>query len=96
MMQVHFLHWHVQETVVILDERNFLHQLCLQCDMMVPWCTLNGRHPVTTHCARGVKRKMQRLAEAEFRESTERSFDAYGHLLEIVTVFKYLVQVMTA
>ena len=34
--------------------------------------------------------------EEELKESTERAFDAYGAPLEILTVFKYLVQVMTA
>ena len=36
------------------------------------------------------------MAEAELRESTERSFEAYGKLLENVLAFKYLGRVITA
>ena len=37
-----------------------------------------------------------RLAEEELQESSERSFQAYGPLLENVTAFKYLGRVMVA
>ena len=47
------------------------------------------------HSAPG-ERKRRRLAEKEFRESTERAFEAYGAHLENVTSFKYMGQVMTA
>ena len=39
---------------------------------------------------------MRLLAEEELRESTERAFEAYSALLENVTAFKYLGQVMKA
>ena len=64
--------------------------------MLVPWRTLNGRHPSTAQCARGTERKRQRLAEEEFRENTEKAFEAYGAPLENVTVFKYMGLVITA
>ena len=35
-MQVHFLYWHVLDTVVILEEGNLPHPQCAQCDMLVP------------------------------------------------------------
>ena len=62
---------------------------------MVPWRTLNERHPTTAQYARGAERKRRRLAEEEFRESMERVFEAYGTPLENMTAFRYLVQVMT-
>ena len=64
--------------------------------MLVPWRTLNGRHPSTAQCARGTEWKRQRLAEEEFRENTEKAFEAYGAPLENVTVFKYMGLVITA
>ena len=64
--------------------------------MLVPWRTLNERHPATAQYARGGKRKTRRLAEEELRESTERAFETYGAPLENVTAFKYLGRVMTA
>ena len=45
--------------------------------MLVPCRDLNGRHPATAQCFRGVERKRWRLAEAETRESAERAFEAY-------------------
>ena len=95
-MQVHFLHRHVQETVVILEEGNLPHPRCPCCNKLLPWRTLNRRHLSTTQCTRGAKRKRRRLVEEELRESTERAFQAYGKPLENMTAFRYLGRVMMA
>ena len=95
-MRVHFLHRHVLDTVIILEEGNLLHPWLPRCDMLVPPSALNGRHPATAQCSRGAERKMWRLAEPELRESTERAFETYGEPLENVTAFKYLGRVLTA
>ena len=95
-MRVHFLHWHVRDTVVILEEGNPPHPQCPQCDMLVPWRTLNGRHLNTAQCSRGAERNRRRLAEEELRERSERAFQAYGEPLVNVTTFRYLGRVMTA
>ena len=91
-----FLNRHVLDTMVILEEGNLPHPRCTQCNILVPRRTLNSRYPSTAKCARGAERKMRRLAEAELRESSERAFEAYGEPLENVTVFRYLVRVLTA
>ena len=95
-MQVHFLHQHVLDTMVILEEGNLSHPRCTRCAMLFPRRALNGRYPATDHCARGEDRKRRRLAEAELREISERSFKSYGEPLENLTAFQYLVQVLTA
>ena len=79
-MRVHFVHRHVLDTVAILEEGNFPHPRCAQCNMLVPWRALNGRHPGTAQCRKGAERKRQRLAETETRESSEWAFEAYGSL----------------
>ena len=66
-MQVHFMHRHVQDTVVMLEERNFPHPQCARCDMQVSWKALNGCHLGTAQCEKGVERKRRRLAETETR-----------------------------
>ena len=66
-MQVHFLHWHVLDTVVILEEGNLPHPQFPQCKILVPWCIMNGRHPATSHCTRGEEQKRRRLLEEELR-----------------------------
>ena len=95
-MRVHFLHRHVLDTEVILEEGNSPHPRCARCDMLVSRRALNGRHPGTAHCNKGAERKRQRLEEAEMRESTERAFEAYGAPIKNMTESKYLERVMTA
>ena len=77
-MRVHFLHRHVHDTVVILEEGNFPYTRCPLCDMMVPWKALNGTHRRTSECNRGAERKRRQLAAEEEREVTTRAFSAYG------------------
>ena len=86
-MQVHFLHRHVLDTVVILEEGNLPHPWCTRCDILVPRRALKGRHPNTAQCARGGERKRQRLAEADLRDSSESAFEAYEEPLENLTAF---------
>ena len=95
-MRVHFLYWHVLDTMVILEEGNLPHPRCTQCDMLVPRRALNGRHPATSQCARVLEQKRRRLAEVELREISERAFDSYGGPLGNVTAFRYLGRVLTA
>ena len=41
-MRVNFVHWHVLDVVVILEEVKFPHPRCARCDMQVPRRALNG------------------------------------------------------
>ena len=95
-MRVHFVHRHVLDTVVTLEEGNLPHPQCAKCDMQVPCRALNGRHPGTAQCAKGAERKRRRLAETETRENSEWAFEAYGALIKSVSEFKYLGRILTA
>ena len=64
-MRVHFLHRHVHDTVVILEEGNLPLPRCPRCDLRVPRGALNGRHPGTAQCRAGAERKLRRLAAEE-------------------------------
>ena len=64
-MRVHFVHRHVQDTVVMLEEGNLPHPQCPRCDLQVPRKALNGRHMVTAQCKKGAERKRRRLGEKE-------------------------------
>ena len=94
--RIHFCNRHVQEIVVILEEGNFPHLRCSQCDMLVPCMTLNGRHHATATSKKGAERKRRQMEDAELQDITERAFEAYGKPLETVWTFKYLGRVMTA
>ena len=86
---INFMHLHVRDTVAILAKSNPPHPQCPGCDMLVPWCSLNGRHLATAQWIRGAERKIRRLAEEELREIPERDFQAYDTHLDNVTAFKY-------
>ena len=83
-------HRHVRDTFIVLEEGNLSHLWCPCCNMLVPWCVLNGRHLSTAQCARGTERKRRRLEEEGLREILDRSFQAYMKPLETMTLFKYL------
>ena len=67
-MWVHFVHRHVHDTVVMLEEGNLPLPQCPQCDLQVSRKALNGRHLETIQCRTGTERKRRQLAEAEMRE----------------------------
>ena len=71
-MGVHFWHWHVRDTVVILEDGNIHHPQFPLCDMMVPWRSLNGSHKSTVHCKKGAERKRRSLAVEEARAVVSR------------------------
>ena len=95
-MRMQFFNCYVRDIVIILEEENLPHPWCSQCDMLVPWGALNGRHHATAICKKGAERKIRWMEEAELRDITEISFEAYGKPLETVLTFKYLGRVMTA
>ena len=61
-MKVHFWHWHVRDTVVILEEENLSHTRCPLCDIMVLWKALNGTHRRMAQCTQGAERRIRSLA----------------------------------
>ena len=80
-MRVNFVHRHVLNIVVIMEEGSPpLHPRCAQCEMLVPRRALNGQHPETAQCAKGAEQKRQRLSEAETQESSERASWPRGSL----------------
>ena len=95
-MRVHFVHRHVLNTVVMLEEGNSPHPRCARCDTQVPRKALNGRHLGTAQCAKGLERNIRRMAETETRENPEQAFKAYGEPMEAVSEFRYLGRLLTA
>ena len=68
-MRVNFVHRHVLDTVVMLEKGKPPHPRCAKCNMKIPRRELNGHHPGTTQCEKGVERRRRRLAETETREN---------------------------
>ena len=95
-MRVHFVHRHVHDTVVMLEEGNLPLPRCPRCDLHVTRKALNGSHLGTLQCMKGAERKRRQLAETETRENSERAFHAYGKPMEAVSEFRYLGRLLTA
>ena len=94
-MRVHFVHRHVQNTVVILEEGNLPLPWCPRCNFQVPRKALNRRHLGTSQFRTGTEWKRRRLAEAELETTSEKAFHAYGVQMRAVIEFKYLERVLT-
>ena len=69
-MRVNFVHRHVHDTEVILEEGNLPLPQCPRCDLQVSRKALNGRHLETSQCRKGAERKRRRLAEAELEATS--------------------------
>ena len=87
-MRAHFVHRHVQGTVVMLEEGNPPHPRCPQCDLQVPRKALNGRHLGTAQCKKGAERKWRRLEETETWENLDRGFTEIGYVPKSRVIFK--------
>ena len=94
-MWVHFVHRHVHDTVVILEEGNLPLPRCPRCDLQVSRKALNERHLESSQCKTGTERKRRRLSEAELGILSEKVFHAYGTKMRAVTELKYLGRVLT-
>ena len=95
-MRVHFVHHHVHDIMVMMEEGNLPLPRCPRCDLQVPRKALNGRHLGTLQCNKGAERKRRRLAETKTRENADRAFHAYGKLMETVSEFRYLGRLLTS
>ena len=94
-MRVHFVHRHVHDTVVILEEGNIPLPRFPRCDLQVSRKALNGRHLDTNQFKKGADRKQWRTVAAEVETTSEKAFHAYGNKMQVVTDFGYLGRVMT-
>ena len=95
-LRIHFVNFHMQEMIVILEESNRPHTCCLFCEMCVPWEALNICNPTIDLCARVVKQKQQSMAEEEAQAGNDTAFRAYVQPLETVAYFCYLDWILTA
>ena len=83
--RIHFMHRHVRDMTVILEEGKRPHPLCPACDMFVPWAAMNHHHPATTLCAWVSDRKRQLMVEVEARAGAATAFQEYVQTLKTVT-----------
>ena len=95
-LQIHFMHRHRYDTVVILEEGNCPHPCCLACEMIIPWETLNCHNHATALCAWGSERKRRWLAKEEDQSGEVTPFRDFNRTLETLFSFKYLWRLLMA
>ena len=95
-MGVHFCHRHIQDTMVILEERNPPHPRFYLFDMLVLCRLPNVMHRRTVQWNKVAELKSSHLVEEEDGAVTSRAFIAYGCPLGMMTSFRYLRQVILA
>ena len=71
-LRIHFVHRHVWDTTVILEEGSRPYPRCPQCNMFVPQKALTCRHLTTVLCRQVMEKKWCCLAEEEAQEVMER------------------------
>ena len=95
-MGVHFVHRHVQDTVVMLDEGNLPHPWCPRCYLQVPRKALIGSRLGTAQCKKGAEQKQRWLADTDTRENLEQAFHAYRKTMQLVSEFRYFRRLLRA
>lgn len=91
----HFMHRHVTDTIVILQEGTTPLPRCELCDMFVGPYAIGRSHQNTAHCRRGAAAKRRRHALEDVRASDEVIFSVSGSPLDRVGVFKYLGRMLS-
>ena len=79
-MRVHFVHRHVHDTVVMLEEGNLPLPRFPRCDLQVSRKAINGRHLGTIQCRTRKERKRRQLGEAEMWENLEHPLQVFPHI----------------
>ena len=83
--RIHFVHYHIRDTIVITEEGNRLHPRCPACEMFVPWAALNRYHPLLDLCVWGEERNRWRLSEEEAWAGVLMALQDYDRALETVS-----------
>ena len=76
-LQIQFLHYHMRDMIVIMEEGNYNHPRLHACNRFVTWEALSHRHPTTSLCMWVAEWKLRRLEEEEDREGSKASFRLY-------------------
>ena len=67
---MHLFKFHMWDTVIIVEDGPHPHPRFPFCGMLVPWTSLNYRHPSTAQCAKGEEWKRLRLVTEEDQSGT--------------------------
>ena len=87
---MHFIHWNVEDTIVVLNEVPRTHPQCNQCDMLIPRGEMVTGHLRTVMRKKGAEQKRCHLAATATRVEVGTEFQARDQVLEKVETLRYL------
>ena len=95
-LRIHFVQYHMQGKIVILEEGNDPHPCCPACGMFIPWVAMKNSNPTTAIYTQGDNRKQQWLSEEEEWAGSATVFRYYGKPLETTMYLKYSIRLIPA
>ena len=93
-LRFYFMHWHMEDTIVVLNKGPGPHPRYEQCDMFIPQEAMAAGHLGTAMCKIGSEKKHRRLAATVNRLEVGTEFQTRDQVLEKVDIFKYLVRML--
>ena len=89
-LQLHFMLWHMEDTIVILKDGLGPHPWCYNCNMFINQDAMAAEHLGTTICKSGVKRNHHHIAATAAQITAGTDFQAQDQVLEKLDTFNYL------
>ena len=84
------MHWHVDDTIVVLKEGLVPHPWCDNCNMFITQKAISAGHIGTTMCKIGGKRNHHHLAATDAHIAAGTEFRANDQVLEKLDTFNEL------
>ena len=92
---MYFMHWHMEDTIFILNEGTISHPQCGQYNILILREPLEAGKFSTKICKRGAEQNNRRLADASTWKATRTEFRGQYYVLERVERFKYLFRILS-
>ena len=81
------MHWHVEDTIVVLKEVPRPQPWCNQCNMLIAWEEMTAGYLGTTTCKSGGKHKHHHLAATASQVAAGTELQAHDQVLEKLVTF---------
>ena len=94
-IDMYFMHWHMEDTIFILNEGTISHPQCGQYNILILREPLEAGQFSTKICKRGAEQNNRRLADASTWKATRTEFRGHYYVLERVERFKYLFRILS-
>ena len=94
-LQFYFMHWHVEDTILVINKGPGPQPQCDQCGMFIPWGEMTLRHLGNAICKISVERKRRHISSTSIQVSACIEFRAQYQVLENVETFNCLGRILS-